>query len=888
MDYEKRPDPDELLSKIMKRPSGRGRFKIFFGMSPGVGKTYSMLKEARVLLDRGEDVVIGWMESHGRKETDELAKGIELIPAKTVEYRGISLTEMDLDAILARKPSFALIDELAHSNAPGMKHPKRYQDIQDLLDAGISVYTTVNIQHLETISDAVEELAGIRIQERIPDAVFDQADDIQLVDIPPDELITRLEEGKVYIGDKSRDAIENFFRRENLAVLRELSLRHASQLASHQLTSLLRGDGSAMPTATVQNVLVAVSPSPNSEYLIRWARRFAYSMKANWTCIHVETGVQMSEYAKDCLTKNLTLARNLGATVVSVPDEDAVNGILEYASKNNVSSIIIGKSGVNVARRIFFRDTMSERIIRESGKISVVTVQEKASRDDFRSHLKKKVEGSRLWQYGFALAAVSLVTALNFLIVQFAGYWSASIFYLATISLLALILEPRPVFIAACLSAIFWDYFFIPPQYTFAISKFEDILMFCLYFLIALTSGWMTSKLKTNERMLKVREQRMSLINELSSSLERVNGARNAVMAGVEYVSRAFKAGTVVFLKRNDDDSLCETPVNQEGYVPNDKELSAAKYCFSSGQSAGRFTTTLPVVSYHYVPMAAPGGTIGVIGIRLDNGKLLANDQESFLLTLSSTISLAVEREILSEKNRKNLLVQESERLSRILLNLISHELRTPLTVIQGSASALMDSETAEDRTSRDLLVEEILSNAVKLNSIVENLLSMNRLESGRLKLRMEKTDPEDLISLALRQVRKDLGKRPVTIVKPDTIPLVKCDIVLIIQVLANILQNSSRYTDEGTPLEIRIEVLDESMHFIVRDSGPGVTAEELPHLFDKFYRGEGGKKGGTGLGLSICKGIIEAHKGYIAARNRTGGGFAVEFTLPLDKEMPK
>ena len=888
MDHDKRPDPDELLSKIMKRRSGRGRFKIFFGMSPGVGKTYSMLKEARVLLDRGEDVVIGWMESHGRKETDELAEGIEAIPAKTVEYRGFSLSEMDPDAILARKPSFALIDELAHSNAPGMRHPKRYHDIQDLLDAGISVYTTVNIQHLETIADVVEEIAGVRINERIPDVVFDQADDIQLVDIPPEELIARLEEGKVYTGDKSRDAIENFFRRENLAVLRELSLRHASQLASHQLTNLLREDGSSMPVATVQNILVAVSPSPNSEYLIRWARRFAYSMKANWICIHVETGVQMSEYAKDCLTKNLTLARNLGATVVSVPDEDAVNGILEYASKSNVASIIIGKSGVNVARRIFLGNTMSERIIRESGKISVITVQEKASRDDFRNHLKKKMESSRLWQHGFAVIAISLVTALNFLVVQFAGYWSASIFYLATISLLALILEPRPVFAAACLSAICWDYFFIPPQYTFAISKFEDNLMFCLYFLIALTSGWMTSKLKKNERMLKVREQRMSLINELSSALERVNGARNAVMAGVEYVSRAFKASVVVFLKRNDDDSLCEIPVNHEGYKPDDKELSAAKYCFSTGQSAGRFTTTLPVVSHHYVPMAAPGGTIGVIGIRLDNEKVMTDDQESFLLTLGSTISLAVEREILAEKNRNNLLVQESERLSRILLNLISHELRTPLTVIQGSASALMDSETAEDKTSRDQLVEEILTNAVNLNSIVENLLSMNRLESGRLKLRMENTDSEDLVSLALRQVRKELGKRPVKIIKPDILPLVRCDIVLIIQVLANILQNASRYTDDGTQIEIKIEILDGNMHFVVQDFGPGVREEELPHLFDKFYRGEGGKKGGTGLGLSICKGIIEAHAGSIAARNRTGGGFEVEFTLPLEKEAHK
>jgi two-component system sensor histidine kinase KdpD len=888
-DY-KRPDPDVLLSRIAKENPGKGRLKIFFGMSAGVGKTYAMLKEAHVLVERGDDVVIGWVESHGRIETDTLATGIERIKPKITVYRGTSLTEMDLDGVLARNPAFVLVDELAHTNAPGSRHPKRYQDVSELLDAGINVYTTINIQHLESFADIVEESTHTRIFERIPDSVFDRADDIQLIDIPPEELLQRLEEGKVYTRDKTKEALANFFKRENLAILRELSLRHTAQLASHQLTSIMRGEGSFLSSQENQRILVAVSPSPNSEYLIRWARRFSYGFKAVWLCLYVETGTRLSESQRESLSKNLTLARNLGATVVSFPGDNVVRSILEYAVHNNISMLIVGKSGKPKKGFFFGQMSFSERLMRESGTIPVISVQEKETKPGFVPRTEKRADGSRARQYIAGAIVITGVTLINLLITPFTGYLSAAIFYLAAISILALFVDRLPLLAVALLSVLAWDFLFIPPRFTFAISRIEDVLIIFLYFLLALTSSWMTSRLRANERMLVIREQRMSLINELSDTLETADGAQKAAEIGNKFITRAFRTNTIALLRIENENRLDKEtiggnyqPASEKNNPLDEKSLSAAQYCFSTGQSTGRFTNTLPVIGHHFVPMAAPGGTIGVIGIDLTNIKVWTDDQETFLLTLVSTISLAVQREILYERNRKNMLVRESERLSRILLNSISHELKTPLTVIQGSASALLDSDTINDSGSRAQLLDEILESTEKLNGIVENLLSMNRLESGLLNLKIVPADPEDILSIAIKQVKRELEGRTLRIVRPENLPLVPCDMLLIIQVVSNLLQNAGRYSHEKSAITIGLEETKTGLRFFVSDEGPGVKADDLPHIFEKFYKGERSTKGGTGLGLSICKGIIEAHNGCITALNPKEGGFSVEFTIPVE-----
>ena len=880
MGDEARLGPEEALERLqIESATKRAKLKIFFGMSAGVGKTYAMLKEARVLLERGEDLVIGWVEAHGRKETDALLEGIERITPRFVEYRGIRIAEMDLDAVLARAPRLALVDELAHSNSPGLRHAKRYEDVLELLDAGISVYTTVNIQHLESMADSVELVTLVPIRERVPDSVFDRADEIQMVDIPPDELIQRLNEGKVYTGQASSEAVKGFFTKSNLAVLREIALRQASQLASHQLLGILRGAAPRSSSASSQRILVAVSPSPHGENLVRWARRLAYSLKADWDCVNVETGQELDEKDKTRLEANLTLARSLGARVTSLPSRDVVTGLLKYAVSNNVSVIVIGKSGLSGARGPFSRRTLAERIIKESGNVPVFAVQERPFKEPIRKKIAARMGAAPGWQYLASVAVIGAVTALNAFLVGVIGYWAVSIPYLAAISLLALALERKPVLLAALLSALCWDFLFIPPHYTFVIAKTEDYLMLGLYFLVAITSGWMTGALRANERMLVVRERRMSLLSDLASELAGSSGVGVIVTKGVGFLERAFDAQALVIL--DDGDGRLKNEPEGGWAALDEKAMSAARYAYSSGRSAGRYTGTLPVVEWHFAPMDTPQGRIGVVGLRPALGTAWSEDLESFLRTMSRTLSIAVQRELLAEREATSALAAESERLGSLLLDSVSHELRTPLAIIQGSASALADEATAEDPMSRRELVDEIRGGAERLDGIVENLLSMNRLESGALSLRIEESGPEDLVSSALAAVREELGGRTLSVDLAGVGRPLFCDEGLIVQVLVNLLRNSARYAGPTARIEVGARSERGSTVFRVRDDGPGLRDADLPHIFDKFYRADRSQPGGTGLGLAICKGIVEAHGGRIAARNALGGGFLVEFELP-------
>ncbi|HUW40723.1 MAG TPA: sensor histidine kinase KdpD [Rectinemataceae bacterium] len=883
MSDEERLKPEEALGRLESEAKARPKLKIYFGMSAGVGKTYAMLKEAHLLAEQGLDLVIGWVESHGRAETDALLEGLALVPPKKVDYRGIAMSEMDLDAIIARRPAIVLVDELAHSNAPGSRHPKRYQDVLDLLEAGISVYTTVNIQHLESMADSVELVTFVPIRERVPDSVFDRADEMQMIDIPPHELIKRLDEGKVYTGEASRDAVRNFFTIGNLAVLREIALRQASQLASHQLFEIMHGDSTKRPSVSSQRILVAVSSSPNSESLIRWARRLTYTLKADWHCVNVESGVKLSESDKDRLQKNLDLARSLGARVEIVPSADMVSGIIGYARKQGISIIIVGKSGIAGGRGLFARRSMTERIIKESGDIAVFAIQEKVARGFVLSKAVRRLRSSPWWQYGAAIVAIGATTAIGLVLSGYSGYWAASILYLAAISLLALALDRKPVLLAAFLSALLWDFLFIPPRFTFTVNKPEDYLMLALYFLLAITSGWATTRLRANERMLLVREERMSLLRGLASELAGRSGMEDIVAVGVPFVERAFDAEAIVLFGKDKD----ELRLDPEGgwRALDEKAISAAAYCYRSGRSAGRHTSTLPAVEWHFVPMDTPNGTIGVIGLRQAQGMAWTDDNETFLRTLVRTLSLAVERELLSERNRANELNKESERISKLLLDSVSHELRTPLTVIKGSASALADEETARDAPTRRALIEEIVGASERLDAIVGNLLSMNRLESGPIALRRTEVDAEDLVAAALKAAGGDLAGHELVIDQVSIDAPVPCDAGLIVQTLVNLLRNAAAYSGAHSRIAVSASAERGWARFAVEDEGPGVREADMARLFDKFFRAERSAPGGTGLGLAICKGIVEAHGGHIEAHNLPGRGFAVSFTLPL--EMP-
>jgi len=880
MSDDLRPDPDALLRAVEKEWEGKGKLKIFFGMAAGVGKTYSMLKEARQKQVEGVDVVIGYLESHQRKETEELATVFETIPRKTLDYRGRTLEEMDVDAVLARKPALVLVDELAHTNVPGTRNEKRYQDVLEITARGIDVFTTVNVQHLESFADTVEEIAGIQVHERIPDSIFDTADQVVLIDISPEELLKRLAEGKVYLGDAARSAMENFFKKSTLTALREMSLRHTALLVDHQLASYAREGGRESPAKSGDRLLVAISPSPNSAHLIRWTRQRAFSLKAEWTALFIETGNPLSETAQESLRKNMNLARQLGAAVVSIPSEDVADTVLRFARTNNVSQIVLGKSGLSTHARLFAKRSVTDRILAASGDIDVAVVQEKGTTVVHRPTSVAAAAKSQAGTFSLSVLLVAAVTVINLLALPEVGYHTVSILYLLSVIATAFFASRAAVMVCAALSAVLWDYFFIPPRFTFVIGKLEDALMIILYFVTAAALAFLMSRLRSNQRMLAVRERRVTLLYNFSQELSITRSIPEIVQKSLGRITRYFEAECLLFL-RESEASIERSARSLTGIQVDDKEFGVAQWCFANKTPCGKYTDTLAFASYHYIPLLTPDSTVGVMAIRLPEGRAWPHDQDAFLQTLGRNLSLSIERELLADENRRNLMARESERLGRVLLNTISHELRTPLTTIKGSVTALLDASTVEDPEARSALLSETLMATDRLNSIVENLLSMSRLESGMLRLKKSDNDIFDLVSVVADAMRRQSRDHPLSIRIDEDVPLVSLDFILMVQVLTNVLVNAVRHTPSGTPVEISVERKGRGARITVMDAGPGVDPEELPHLFDRFFRGKKAAAGGVGLGLSICKGIVEAHGGKITAYINRKGGLSVSIFLP-------
>jgi two-component system, OmpR family, sensor histidine kinase KdpD len=868
-----RPDPEALLRIAEREESPKGKLKIFFGMAAGVGKTYAMLREAHALQGDGVDVVVGYLEAHQRRETEELAAGLEALPRKRLEHRGHSVEEMDIDALIARRPGLALVDELAHTNAPGSRNRKRWQDVMELVGQGINVATTVNVQHLESVADTVEDISGVAVGERVPDSVFDAADQVILIDVSPEELLKRLAEGRVYTGEMARSAMENFFKKSTLTALRELSLRHTAQVVNHQLSGL-----SHAPRGS-DRLLVAISASPNSAHLIRWTRQRAFSLKAPWTALHVDTGRALGEEERELLARNMNLARQLGGEVVSVPSDDVPEAAIRHARSAGVTEIVVGKSGFT-ARSLLRGRTIAERMLAMSGGIDVAVVQEKGrplGRAPFRlsSYLRP---GRGSWLK--APAAILAVTGVNLLALPVIGYRSASILYLLAIIALSFTVSRAALLSSAALSALLWDFFFLPPRFTFRITKLEDILMFFLYFVTAAALATLMSRLRSSQKMLRVRERRLTLQMGLSQSLSVTRDIEGIVRVGLTYTAEHFDAGVFILLKQ-ENGTLERTPRAMESVAIDEKEFGVASWCFEHRAPCGRYTDTLHMAASHYIPLLTPDAVVGVFAITPGEGRAWLPEQEESLQTVCRMLSLSLERELLSEQNRRNLMARESERLGRILLNSISHELRTPLTTIKGSVTALMDPSTAEDPESRGILLAETLTASERLNGIVENLLNMNRLESGMLRLRRTTADVVDLTSVVADALRRQTRDHSFTIVVDENVPPISVDFVLMVQVLSNLVQNAVHHTPAGTPITLAVERSGRDILMSVSDQGPGVPPEELPRLFDTFFRGRRAGSGGVGIGLSICKGIVEAHGGKIAASLNRRGGLTVSILLP-------
>ncbi len=878
-----RPDPDALLAAIQKDESReqRGKLKIFFGMAAGVGKTYAMLEAARRLKSEAVDVVVGYVETHKRAETEALLAGLDIIPRQKVEYRGTVMEEMDTDAILQRQPHTVLVDELAHTNVPGVRHLKRYQDVQELLEAGINVYTTINVQHFESRADAVRQITGITIHETVPDSILDLADEIELVDLSPENLRKRLSEGKVYTSERIETAANNFFRVGNLTALREMALRLTAERVDHQLQDYMRVKQIAGPWKSGERLLVAVGPSPFSERLIRWTRRMAYNLEAPWLAAYIETPDEITPEQKKRLADNLVLARTLGGEVVLSSGSNVSEGLVRLARQRNVTQLVVGKPIQHPIRNFLRGGSLVDRLIRASGDIDVYVVTGDQPEDEPRRRISQPTQHSVWTQYVLAVAIVAVATGINLILLPIIGYQAVGLIELLAVLLIAVYIGRGPALVSAIISALSWDFLFIEPRFTFVISRPEDAILFVLYFAIAIFAGNLTAQLRTQERQARNNADRAMALYTLAHEIAVAMNMDDVLQTATAQIGQVFDAQVAVLLPQQAG-QIVPTMHSCSTLTLDEKEFSVGLWVYDNGKPAGRFTDTLPLTTVQFIPLNTSTRTVGVIGICTRQRERLSFDQEALLETFINQVALVVERELLDEAAEQSAMLKESERLYTTLLNSISHELRTPIAAITGAASSLLDTPTSSNEAARLELTQNIQSAAGRLNRLVENLLDMSRLESGRLQLKRDWCDVSEIIGVAVKNLAQELAEHPLTIDASSGLPLIQVDFVLLEQVLVNLLDNACHYTPAGTPITIMARQQGQTLEIIIRDAGAGIPPHELEHIFDKFYRVPGTATGGTGLGLSISRGLIEVHGGTLSAQNATGGGAEFIIRLPL------
>jgi two-component system sensor histidine kinase KdpD len=880
---DNRPDPDELLAslKLEEEKRKRGKLKIFFGMCAGVGKTYTMLKTAQAERSKRCDIIVGYVETHNRKETADLLEGLEVIPRKEYQYKSTVVSEMDLDRIIARKPQIVLVDELAHTNAPGSRHSKRYQDVLEILDNGINVYTTVNVQHLESRSDTVAQITGIIVRETLPDEIFESADEIEVIDLTPDELLQRLSEGKVYTPERSREAVDNFFRKGNITALREMALRIVADRVDKQLHEYMQLKRIKGPWKSGLHLLVGVSHTQQSAKLLRWAKNLSYTMGADLQAIYVETSYRPDAKESEQLNKNINLARQLGIKFRIVTNRDMVKAIVDFAQKENITHIIIGKPRVRNLFTLLRLGNFVNRLIRYSGNIDVYILgSDIQSRDRFKRNASLPSFTSNLRQYFTAVSIVIITALICFFIKGFIGYQVVSFALLFVVSTLAFFFGTGPILLSATMSALIWDFFFIPPPYTLHVDKPEDMLMLVMFFIIALLSGVLTSRIKRQEMKIRVREERTNALYQLTRELSTATGIDEVITIAKNDIKRYFKLNVRILLK-NDSNQLDYPRQKDSNFTISKNDLSVAMWAFQHSAKAGRHTDTLPSANYTFYPLKGNQMNLGVLAIQQDI--VFTQGEEQFWEAFISQISGKFEREYLRNLAKQAFVLTESDKLYKTLFNSISHELRIPVATIMGASDSLLTTQHPEE-IRRELSLE-IFKASNRLNRLIENLLNMSRLESGRITPRLDWYDIHDLINNVLENLSDELKPLRLHIVIPDDMPLVKIDFGLMEQVLYNLIYNATQYASNSTNIRVKAFYDNGLLTIQVMDRGPGFPRKEISLIFNKFYRVEGSEAGGTGLGLSIAKGFVEAHTGTITVENRQNGG--AKFTIKIPTEIP-
>jgi two-component system, OmpR family, sensor histidine kinase KdpD len=895
---ERRPSPDELLARVEReeREAKRGELRIFFGACAGVGKTYAMLSAAREQKAAGVDIVIGLVETHGRKETAGLLEGLEILPRRRFRHRGVELQEFDLDAALARRPALIVVDELAHTNAPGSRRAKRWQDVDELVEAGIDVYTAMNVQHLESLNDVVGKITGVRVMETVPDKVFDAAHEIELVDLPPDELIARLNEGKVYMPEAAQSALSNFFRKGNLIALREMALRRTAERVDAQMRVYREDEGIRAPWPVAERILVCVGPGPYAEQVVRAGSRIAARAGAEWLAVYVETPrlERLAPDERDRILRALRLAEDLGGESITLGGGDVAQEVLAYARTRNATRIVVGRRSRR-GWRAWLPLSAADHILNEATDLEVHVVGEEAgvAAQPARLLLERSREYLRLreaqrrqrWKgYAWGVVVVAACTAIAAIMHPFFGLANLIMVYLLGVLVVAMRFGRGPSVLSVILSVAAFDFGFVPPAGTFAVSDTEYLVTFGVMLAVGLVISNLTANVRARARIAAYRERRTAALYAMSRELAAAEELEDLVSIAVKHIVEVFECQAVILLPDAEGRIRWPAGPSQSGSL-HGADLSVAQWVFDHREKAGLGTDTLPAAQAHYMPLAgAADVVIGVLVLLPANPRrLFVPEQMRLLDTFASQIALAIERVRFATQAHRSELDAQSERLRSALLASISHDLRTPLASIVGAASGLAEQGDAMPDAARTELARTIHDEAQRMIRLVENVLQMARLQAGKVQLNRQWQPLEEIVDGTIRSLGPALAGHKLEVRIPGNLPMVYVDGVLIGQVMANLLHNAAKYAPRDTAISVGAAVERDEVVVWVSDEGPGLPPGEEERVFDKFHRAAAeSAQSGVGLGLTICQAIVQLHGGVISAENLPAGGALFRFTLPL------
>ncbi|MBC3889769.1 DUF4118 domain-containing protein [Acetobacterium paludosum] len=893
---DKRPNPDDILEDLSSNlENGKGRLEIFFGYAAGVGKTYAMLDDAQEQMKSGVDVLVGYIEQHTRPETIQLLSGLPVLPPKIIEYRNIQLKEFDLDAALKRKPKLILVDELAHTNAPGVRNKKRYQDVEELLNAGIDVFTTVNVQHLESLNDIVENITRISVQETIPDYIFNNADKIKLIDIEPEELLNRFESGKIYRQERTEKALENFFTKENLRLLREIAMRKVANRISYAN----QNEPHLSPKMANIKLLVCISASPSSTKCIRWTERTAEAFHAPWTAVYVETmeSDYFTDLEKQSIRDNLALAERLGAEIVTLNGYDIATVIAEYARLSGITNIVIGKSRNKKTIGNLFKSSLEDQLIEMLASIEIHIIPGNMPRHSTSQYKRRRMRiGKNLylsWQDAFKTVGLLMIATLfswgiNTLNI---GNQNIIMVYILSVQVISRITMGYVYGIAASvLSVLTFNFFFTVPYFTFhSIQKGYPITFFIML-LVALITSALTVRIKTHVRLAVEKEHRTEILYEINKKLLASNDLDGTVMLVNEYMVKVFGRSSILYTQdpvNSLTENFLQSPSDPDAsFLLSKDERAVAHWVFMNKKSAGAGSDTLMGAGAFYMPIVSSSKVLGVIGLSCANGKLNQNNR-LFLRVIASQVEIALERHVLSNEQRRMTIESEKEKMRSNLLRAISHDLRTPLTGILGASSTILENGINLDDETNKALILNIKEESQWLIRMVENLLSVTRINQEPMNVTKTPEAAEEILAEACSHIHKWFPIRKISVKVPDDLLMVPMEGTLIEQVIINLLENAIKHSPEDSIIKVEAKKLGNNAVFEVSDNGSGISDEEFPNLFEEYVhqkKRSADSSRGMGIGLSICKSIIKAHNGKIDAENKKNGGAVFRFTLPLEE----